>query len=107
MQSLHLARHAARIVGTDVNPRALELAALTAALNGADVDLREGSLYEPVAGELFHLIVSNPPFVMSPPRAEADTLAYREGNFSRPTRSSRTSSAAPPTTSRPAAACNC
>ena len=81
VQSLHLARHAARIVGTDVNPRALELAALTAALNGADVDLREGSLYEPVAGERFDLIVSNPPFVMSPPRAEADTLAYREANF--------------------------
>ncbi len=81
VQSLHLARHAARIVGTDVNARALELAALTAALNGADVDLREGSLYEPVAGERFDLIVSNPPFVMSPPRAEADTLAYREANF--------------------------
>ncbi len=81
VQSLHLARHAGRIVGTDVNARALELAALTAALNGAAVDLREGSLYEPVAGERFDLIVSNPPFVMSPPRAEADTLAYREANF--------------------------
>jgi methylase of polypeptide subunit release factors len=81
VQSLHLARHAGRIVGTDVNARALELAALTAALNGAAVDLREGSLYEPFAGERFDLIVSNPPFVMSPPRAEADTLAYREANF--------------------------
>ncbi|MFT3887916.1 MAG: methyltransferase [Arachnia sp.] len=81
VQSLHLARHADSVVGTDVNARALELAALTAALNGAAVDLRHGSLYEPVAGERFDLIVSNPPFVMSPPRAEADTLAYREANF--------------------------
>lgn len=81
VQSLHLARHAQRVVGTDVNDRALELAALTAGLSQADVDLRNGSLYEPVAGERFDLIVSNPPFVMSPPREEADTLAYRETNF--------------------------
>ena len=51
VQSMHLGRHAARVVGTDVNGRALDLAALTAALNDADVDLRDGSLYEPVRGE--------------------------------------------------------
>src|SRR5947207_195165 len=33
VQSLHLARHAARIVATDVNPRALELAEVTLGLN--------------------------------------------------------------------------
>lgn len=81
VQSLHLSRHAQQVVATDVNARALELAALTAALNQADVDLRAGSLYEPVAGQRFDLIVSNPPFVMSPPRAESETLAYRESNF--------------------------
>lgn len=81
VQSLHLGRHSARVVGTDVNGRALDLAALTAALNDADVDLRDGSLYEPVHGERFDLIVSNPPFVMSPPSAEAETLTYREANF--------------------------
>lgn len=81
VQSLHLARHADRVVGTDVNPRALELAALTAALNGADIELRDGSLYEPVAGRRFDLIVSNPPFVMSPPSSQADTLTYRESNL--------------------------
>lgn len=81
VQSLHLARHARRVVATDVNPRALRLAGVTAALNGYAVDLREGSLYEPVAGERFDLIVSNPPFVMSPPSAPGQTLAYREANF--------------------------
>lgn len=81
VQSLHLARHCGRVVATDVNGRALDLAALTADLNQVDVDLRLGSLYEPVAGERYDLIVSNPPFVMSPPRAEAETLAYREANF--------------------------
>ncbi|MDO5677257.1 MAG: methyltransferase [Propionibacteriaceae bacterium] len=81
VQSLHLSQHAERVVATDVNERALELARVSAALGGVKVDFRSGSLYEPVAGERFDLIVSNPPFVMSPPSDEADTLAYREANF--------------------------
>lgn len=79
VQSLHLARHAGRVVGTDVNRRALELAAATMRLNEVDVDLREGSLYEPVPDETFDLIVTNPPYVMSPP---ADSrLTYREAGL--------------------------
>lgn len=81
VQSLHLARHAQRVVATDVNPRALELARLTAALNRVEVDVRDGSLYEPVAGERFDLIVTNPPYVMSPPTAQGERLVYREGSF--------------------------
>lgn len=81
VQSLHLARHAASVTATDLNPRALELAALTAALNEVDVDLRLGSLYEPVAGETFDLVTTNPPYVMSPPRRDAERLAYREGSW--------------------------
>ncbi|HET9127023.1 MAG TPA: methyltransferase, partial [Propionibacteriaceae bacterium] len=81
VQALHLRRHSARVVGTDVNPRALRLASLTAALNEADIDLRDGSLYEPVEGERFDLIVTNPPYVMSPPTRDADRLTYREGAF--------------------------
>jgi hypothetical protein len=81
VQSLHLARHAQQITATDLNPRALQLARLTAMLNGLDVDLRLGSLYEPVQGQRFDLITTNPPYVMSPPRTDAERLAYREGSW--------------------------
>ena len=79
VQSLHLASHADTVVATDLNPRAVALARLTAALNGLAIDVREGSLYDPVAGEGFDLIVTNPPYVMSPPTGER--LVYREGGF--------------------------
>lgn len=79
VQSLHLATHAARVVATDLNPRAVAFARLTGALNGLDLDVREGSLYEPVAHDGFDLIVTNPPYVMSPPSGER--LVYREGGF--------------------------
>ena len=71
VQALHLAQHSVVVVATDTNPRALAMAALTAGLNGVRLDLRRGSLFEPVDGERFDLVVSNPPFVVSPyPRFE-------------------------------------
>lgn len=67
IQALHASRHSGRVVATDVNPRALALSRLTLALSGADnVEQAEGSLFAPVQGERFDLIVSNPPFVISP-----------------------------------------
>ena len=78
IQSLHLARHANRVTATDLNPRALQLAQLTFDLNQIDVDLRHGSLWEPVAEDTFDLVVTNPPYVMSPPTGER--LVYREGS---------------------------
>lgn len=80
VQSLHLSTHADRITATDVNPRVLKLAQITADLNEIDIDLRDGSLFEPVRGEKFDLIVSNPPYVMSPP--DSERLTYRETGFS-------------------------
>jgi methylase of polypeptide subunit release factors len=78
VQALHASRHATRVTATDVNPRALRFAALTLALSGArEADLREGSLFEPVGDERFDLIVSNPPFVISP----AGRFTYRDGGM--------------------------
>ena len=64
IQALHLDSHCEEIVATDTNERALALAAATAGINGMSWDLRAGSLFEPVGGERFDLIVSNPPFVV-------------------------------------------
>ena len=50
-----------RIVMTDVNRRAVRLARKNAESNGVRADVREGALYEPVAGLAFDHIVSNPP----------------------------------------------
>jgi methylase of polypeptide subunit release factors len=67
IQALLAARHADRVVATDTNRRALRFTEFNASLNGIDrVECREGSLYEPVAGERFDLVVANPPFVISP-----------------------------------------
>lgn len=67
VQALHAAAHASSVVATDVSERALRMAAMTFALNGVEsVDLRQGSLFDPVAGERFDLVVTNPPFVITP-----------------------------------------
>ncbi|UNX55251.1 methyltransferase [Georgenia sp. TF02-10] len=82
VQALHAARHSARVVATDVSARALAFAALNAGLAGVAVDLRAGSLLDPVAGETFDLVVSNPPFVITPAAAYAAGLprmSYRDG----------------------------
>ena len=79
VQALHLAAHAGRVVATDVNPRALAIARLNAALNEVSFDVRAGSLFEPVAAEAFDLVVTNPPFVVSP--ATGERLVYRDSGL--------------------------
>ncbi|MFC6286908.1 methyltransferase [Nocardioides sp. GCM10027113] len=80
VQALHLAAHSGRVVATDVNERALRIARLNAALNGFDrIDVRAGSFFEPVRGERFDLIATNPPFVISP--ATGERLVYRDSGL--------------------------
>ncbi|WP_439331702.1 DUF7059 domain-containing protein [Nocardioides silvaticus] len=84
VQALHLAGHADRVVATDINPRALDLARFNAELNevGDRVDVRDGSFFEPVAGERFDLIATNPPFVISPATgSRSDRLVYRDSGM--------------------------
>jgi methylase of polypeptide subunit release factors len=65
--ALLAAKHSGRVVGTDVNPRALEFCRLSAALSGIKTaEWREGSLFEPVGGARFGCICCNAPYVVSP-----------------------------------------
>jgi len=52
-----------RVVAVDLSPDALDVARENAAARGATVELREGSLFDAVAGERFDVVVSNPPYV--------------------------------------------
>jgi hypothetical protein len=67
VHALVASRHADHVIATDMSPRALWMTRLNTRLNGIDnVETREGSFFEPVAGERFGLIVSNPPYIVSP-----------------------------------------
>jgi hypothetical protein len=80
LQGLLAARHCRRVVATDVNPRAVAFARLNARLNELDnVEVRHGSWFDPVASERFDLIVSNPPYVISPD----NTLLFRDSGLER------------------------
>lgn len=77
IQSLFLSTHVDEIIATDTNARALELAQRSAQISDVHLDLRQGSLYEPVVGEKFDLIVCNPPFVIAP----AALFEYRDAGM--------------------------
>jgi methylase of polypeptide subunit release factors len=80
IQALHAARHAGHVVATDISARALEIAALNARLNGVhNIEFRLGDMFEPVEGERFDQIVTNPPFVITPRRADVPAYEYRDG----------------------------
>ena len=95
IQAFHLLRHARHVTATDISDRALAFTRFNLLLNAAALDLdperledrvslRLGSLLEPVAGEHFDLVVSNPPFVITP-RAGGedpeDRFTYRDGGL--------------------------
>ncbi|WP_147104030.1 DUF7059 domain-containing protein [Nesterenkonia populi] len=92
IQLLHLLDHAEHVVGTDVSERALVFARFNLLLNAPAlsldphrledrVELLHGSLLEPAAGRTFDLVVSNPPFVITPRTgaAEEERYVYRDG----------------------------
>ncbi|HYQ31784.1 MAG TPA: class I SAM-dependent methyltransferase, partial [Lapillicoccus sp.] len=82
VQALHLAGHSGTVVATDLSERALAFARFTTALAEVPVDLRAGNLLDPVASERFDLVVSNPPFVITPRRPGVVTYEYRDAGAS-------------------------
>lgn len=83
--AMYLAHSGAdRVVATDISERALRLAQANARLNGyADrIDFRLGDLFSAVDGERFDLILSNPPFVITPRRSSDEPkYDYRDGGM--------------------------
>lgn len=100
IQLFHLLHHAQTVVATDISERALAFTRFNLVLNAsalnlvdtdfdpanksARVSLRLGSLLEPVAGEHFDLVVSNPPFVITPRHhgeQSSEQFTYRDGGM--------------------------
>jgi methylase of polypeptide subunit release factors len=67
VEALLAASHSEKVIATDINERALNLAAFNARLNGIEnIAFALGDGLAPVRGEKFDLIVSNPPFFITP-----------------------------------------
>ena len=93
IQAFHLLAHADHVTVTDISDRALAFARFNLLLNapaldidphrpGPRVSLRLGSLLEPVRGEQFDLVVSNPPFVITPRTGSPGrAYTYRDGGL--------------------------
>ncbi len=77
--ALLAASHSERVFTSDINPRALDFTRFNAALNGFNnIMCVEGNLFEPFSGQEFDLIITNPPFVISPEKR----YIYRDGGLS-------------------------
>ncbi|MET4592644.1 methyltransferase [Arthrobacter sp. 754] len=95
IQSFHLLHHAEHVTATDISERALAFTRFNLLLNAEAlhldparledrVSLRLGSLLDPVAGEEFELVVSNPPFVITPRTLGEEAsgqFTYRDGGL--------------------------
>ena len=95
IQAFHLLHHCEHVTATDISERALAFTRFNILLNAESlsvdparledrVSLRLGSLLEPVAGEDFGLVVSNPPFVITPRNAGEESsgqFTYRDGGL--------------------------
>jgi methylase of polypeptide subunit release factors len=95
IQTFHLLHHSEHVTATDISERALAFTRFNLVLNAGAlhldpsdledrVSLRLGSLLDPVAGETFDLVVSNPPFVITPRSVgeqPSDQFTYRDGGL--------------------------
>lgn len=80
VQAMLAAGHSRKVVALDRNERAVHLTRFNANINLAThFEARSGNLFEPVESEDFDLIVSNPPFVISP----QSKYMYRDSGMER------------------------
>lgn len=85
IQALYLAVHSTRVLATDISRRCLNFAEFNAHLAGKrfahKIEFLCGSFTDPAQGRQFDLIVSNPPFVITPRafREDVGLMEYRDG----------------------------
>ncbi|PRH75731.1 methyltransferase [Streptomyces solincola] len=70
---------AARVTAVDISWRAVLAARYNARRRGLRVAVRRGDLVAPVAGRRFDLILSNPPYVLSPGPPRPASLSWHAG----------------------------
>jgi methylase of polypeptide subunit release factors len=67
VQAFAAAEHSEAVCGVDKAARSIEFARFNAGLNGiGKCEFLEGDCFEPVRGRTFDLVVSNPPFAITP-----------------------------------------
>ncbi|HXZ92578.1 MAG TPA: peptide chain release factor N(5)-glutamine methyltransferase [Burkholderiales bacterium] len=77
--ALAIKRHRprARVIAVEADLSAMQVAARNAARLGLEIELRHGHWFEPVRGERFDLVVSNPPYVAeNDPHLEQGDLRF-------------------------------
>jgi HemK-related putative methylase len=72
------ARRGYRVTAVDINPEAARCARINVLINRQEhaVEVLQGDLFEPVAGQRFDLILFNPPFYRGEPKSRFD-MAWR------------------------------
>jgi HemK-related putative methylase len=80
--AIFAARRGSRVLGVDISPDAVRCARINVLLNELEdcVEIRQGNLFEPADGELFDLVLFNPPFFRGTPRA-AWEFAWRSDDI--------------------------
>ena len=66
------AKRGCEVIAVDINPSAVRCTRINALLNNVDIDVRQGDLFAPVAGERFDVVLFNPPYYRGVPRDALD-----------------------------------
>jgi len=103
--ALAAAPHAASVLAVDMSRMAAGTIRVNSLLNRRRVEVRRGDLFAAVGSRRFDVILTNPPYVPTPPGAEPPS-APRRGRAARADATSSTASAPTPMpTCAPAARC--
>jgi release factor glutamine methyltransferase len=76
--AIFAAQWATRVVGVDINPAAVRCARINVLLNGLEnqVEIHQGDLFRPTAGQQFDVVLFNPPFLRGQPRNDLERALY-------------------------------